>query len=92
MMPNNVYMHSEKAINAEVGSADRVFIQVGTLYGAVLAWKCAMNEDGTVYVPWAPNSRMTLTEAINAAPLKGDNGSEPTALFKFDSFYKVVEV
>lgn len=82
----NVYCHTKKAIK-HGHPAERIFIQVGTSEGCILAWKCEKRAEG-IYCPWSASLK-SIEEAIKEAPLKGDNGSVPTALFKLDSYYQV---
>ncbi len=89
--PKLVYRHTDKAIR-NGGPADRVFIGVSKTEGIILAWKCTEQRDGTLRCPWDLTRSFTLAEAVAQAPTRGDNGSQPTAEFTHDSFYKKVEV
>jgi hypothetical protein len=82
------YRHTKKAINRGC-PADRIFIQVSTQDGDPVAWKCTL-VGGRLICPWDKTSSLDFDDACKAAPLVGTNGSEPTAWFKVDSYYKEI--
>jgi hypothetical protein len=83
-----VYRHTEKAIKHGC-PADRIFIQVDTKNGDPVAWKCTI-VGGRLICPWDNTISLEFDAACQSAPLIGENGSEPTAWFKADSYYKEI--
>lgn len=86
VMLNKLLIATAKGVRAGI-YADRVFAVVDEREGRLVAWKCDLLSDGRLSHPAFPDEPLSRTDQrlfIKA----GDNGSTPTAFFKYDSFYK----
>ncbi|ASD50567.1 hypothetical protein FDI24_gp033 [Acidovorax phage ACP17] len=89
-----IYMHTPKAVKRGHPKT-RVFLVVPELSNGKqkTAWKCELLSDGTLRHPAFDRSlRLTESDLARGVILKGANGSEPTAVFKTDSFYQEVSI
>lgn len=90
------WRHTRKAVE-QGHPTDRLFAVVGVDGKHLIAWKCEDIGQGTKQVrhPAVPGEStpgygIMDTELHDPFILQGDNGSEPTAAFKPDSFYERV--
>ncbi len=93
-----LFMHTAKAVKRG-HPADRLFVVVssssysGRAKVEHLAWKVSITSAGLIHPAYQPYKKVSLDNLTAMAKLpKGRNGSEPTALFKEDSFYREVTV
>ena len=83
------FVHTPKAVKAG-HPADRLFIAVNE-GPEFLAWKTTITGEGIVHPMYRTAQRVTEGSLASMAKLSSkNNGSEPTALFKRDSFYHEV--
>lgn len=98
------FKHTAKAVRANsatvVAPADRVFVAVGPFKSPkILAWKMTAAPGGVSFAvacppgttPWTPPTVKTATNMNELRQLIADaekGGSEPSAVFRLDSFYQ----
>lgn len=90
MVPS-LFMHTPKAIKRGEPS-DRIFAVVGITKDQgkayYLAWKCTLLKDGRIEHPAFKRPLYKTDDRLYRKTSK--NGSTPTAMFRWDSFYKLI--
>lgn len=84
------YLHTEKAIK-KGNPENRLFAVVRKQGSRLVAWKCVLYKDGSIWHPAYTEKLFPSKDDEKIFIEKGENGSEPTALFKKDSFYKEIK-
>lgn len=89
-----MFVHSPKAVKAG-HPGDRLFFVVGTSDGGYDAFKCVLTPAGFTHPNWRNEKDWVVfpytQDGLAQASHYGNNGAEPTAWFKKDSFYNEVK-
>lgn len=88
---HEIFMHSAKFLNKNIDLTTRVFVVTEhSLEGRTrfyTAWKCTLTPQGLMHPAYNSPLPLTPDGLLKARMTVASNGSEPTAVFRRDSFY-----